>query len=258
MEEKVSLPIKTKIAAWWMIVAGVIELLRGCFGSLLAHGGEAYGAVSLPLITGIFIGGLLIIFGFFLLANKKRSWGLAVTYLFLLLISTVTLSVLYPLLLYASGYSPPLPLPLPSALLNIIIGLGWLFAILSDFEVLFHFLLFLIPLILLHESLLIGKISPPIKTKIGAWWIGGMGVLIMLLGMLEMGDVKFFEETLDILSPFLIFLLGSFIYSLSFYVRKMKKWAWWMSLCVGFILILSWLRLLFGPPSPLSAEPTIY
>jgi hypothetical protein len=55
MEEKVSLPIKTKIAAWWMILFGVISLvaflLESIFFGILPIGdGGAY-LIFLPAWT---------------------------------------------------------------------------------------------------------------------------------------------------------------------------------------------------------------
>jgi len=60
--EKVNLPIKTKIAAWWMLVSSIIQLTIGSriFDLLVI----AFGLASIFL-------------GIYLLKNKKRAWYLA-------------------------------------------------------------------------------------------------------------------------------------------------------------------------------------
>ena len=79
--EKVSLPIKTKIAAWWMII---ISVILGCVGLRIAIQGYLHslygGVLLLPVGLGIFFMGGLLIFlpGLFLLKRKVDSWWISV------------------------------------------------------------------------------------------------------------------------------------------------------------------------------------
>ena len=258
--EKVGLPIKTKIAAWWMMGSGVLELIWGCLGFLISLAAESYEEAPIVLRGGIFAGGLLIIFSLclFLLKQKRVGWGLAVICLFVFLIFTILVNPITP----PMGYAPP-PRPAGSFLLRLpmIGGLLLFFTVPSHFVVLFHFILFLIPLILLLESLSTEKVSLPTKTKIATWLMRITGILIMLLGMIMIADIKFLietiTETIEVLKPFLILLSGGFICFLIFWIREGKKWAWWVSLVVFSTFPLSWLWLFFGGPSPLSIEEII-
>jgi hypothetical protein len=78
MEEKVSLPIKTKIAAWWMILFGVISLvaflLESIFFGILPIGdGGAY-LIFLPAWTVFFSNEFGLLPGLFLL--RRKIWAL--------------------------------------------------------------------------------------------------------------------------------------------------------------------------------------
>ena len=80
--QKPSLPIKTKIAAWWMIAVGVILLpltivMMAMFGFLSFW-------FFLPYL------GLLILSGYYILRGKKWAW---VVLLIVLLISTPIIGV---------------------------------------------------------------------------------------------------------------------------------------------------------------------
>jgi len=87
--QKPSLPIKTKIAAWWMIMFGSISLILFFGGLWLAislfsppvDGELAWGFVImyfLPPILGVIVISLIVIFSFFLpgvFLLKKRRWA---------------------------------------------------------------------------------------------------------------------------------------------------------------------------------------
>ena len=79
--QKPSLPIKTKIAAWWMII---ISVILGCVGLRIAIQGYLHslygGVLLLPVGLGIFFMGGLLIFlpGLFLLKRKVDSWWVSV------------------------------------------------------------------------------------------------------------------------------------------------------------------------------------
>jgi len=115
--EKPPLPIKTKIAAWWMIITGGVGV---CFFiRVLAEpgifGGEPFGEffqfLLLIIFGPIFIvwGGLFLSGGIFLLKRKRRcGWWLSVIVLSL---TVLILIVLWKLVL------PPLILIIPLILL---------------------------------------------------------------------------------------------------------------------------------------------
>ncbi|XOB40338.1 MAG: hypothetical protein ACKKMR_03450 [Candidatus Nealsonbacteria bacterium] len=92
--EKIILPIKTKIAAWWMIVVGGmigiglpvlaslvgLELLQDIIIKSLGKG------FILIMLFVIFQGILIFVSGYFLLKRKRRAWYLAII---ILLITSV-------------------------------------------------------------------------------------------------------------------------------------------------------------------------
>jgi hypothetical protein len=84
--EKVSLPTKTKIAAWWMAITfGIIIIF--CVYILETTGNAWEGA--LPLVLFYLIPGGLLIFllpSFFLFKRKKIGWYWAVITLFVTII----------------------------------------------------------------------------------------------------------------------------------------------------------------------------
>jgi len=84
--EKPPLPIKTKIAAWWMIVVGCLEVLISL--------SEWPFSIFLWIIEPVFQGLLVIIPGFLLLKRKKVGWWLAIIILLILLPSILLLNVI--------------------------------------------------------------------------------------------------------------------------------------------------------------------
>ena len=91
--EKISLPIKTKIAAWWMIGMGAISLLP-----LIAFLWPKPFLGTFPTILfSAPIGLLFIVSGLLLLIRKLLGWWLAITLIFVaLIISLLTLIVYEP------------------------------------------------------------------------------------------------------------------------------------------------------------------
>jgi len=90
MEEKVSLPIKTKIAAWWMIVIGIIGI--GVVMPIkILGGGGAHGAFAIDflLYSSLFF---FLPAGFFLLERKKLAWEITIGVFSLLIIGTLLFS----------------------------------------------------------------------------------------------------------------------------------------------------------------------
>jgi len=96
--EKVGLPIKTKIAAWWMIVGGILlGITKGWQGLFLML--SAFININVKNIFASVEGLLLSLFpllflilffaGIFLLRNKKWSWQLAKTILYISSISLI-------------------------------------------------------------------------------------------------------------------------------------------------------------------------
>jgi hypothetical protein len=93
ISQKQSLPIKTKIAAWWLMIIGgiasivclvfVMKTLEGTCWSLL------------PFLMVLFLPSFLtFLFGFFIvIARKKWAWWLGITILFIeVLISGILIS----------------------------------------------------------------------------------------------------------------------------------------------------------------------
>jgi hypothetical protein len=81
------------------------------------------------------------------------------------------------------------------------------------------------------------KVSLPTKTKIAAWWIKITGIIISVIGIINLiggflafitpaGPMAEEEELLLIKLSFLIFLIGGFILFLGFQLEKKKKWAY--------------------------------
>jgi len=75
--EKVSLPIKTKIAAWWIIFVGGITIIEGIIFDL--HG-RLTGSLA-DIFIFIFILSIFLFFmipSFFLLIRKRVAWWLCI------------------------------------------------------------------------------------------------------------------------------------------------------------------------------------
>ena len=98
--EKISLPVKTKIAAWWMIIFGGIIIVSGLW-EVFKEVGHYYPFSLVPLILFFYIPSGLFVFllpSLLLLRGKRIGWYLAivmlsiVTALFSLWYATVILT----------------------------------------------------------------------------------------------------------------------------------------------------------------------
>jgi hypothetical protein len=92
MEEKVSLPIKTKIAAWWinLLAIGGMVLSLYFFGTLLAIKREGTGISLLDFLFpgfGIIMGSILCWISFRLLVHKRKwAWWVIVAWVSIILL----------------------------------------------------------------------------------------------------------------------------------------------------------------------------
>jgi hypothetical protein len=77
MEEKVSLPIKTKIAAWWMIVIGGLIILFFPFIAFISFVSPPHGIPSHTAIA-FFMAFIFFIGSFFLFGKRKWAWWLII------------------------------------------------------------------------------------------------------------------------------------------------------------------------------------
>ncbi|PIU42742.1 MAG: hypothetical protein CO034_01215 [Parcubacteria group bacterium CG_4_9_14_0_2_um_filter_35_11] len=76
MEEErkqISIPIKTKIVAWLLIIIGAIEGTWGLMGVFSGGGGDFMAIFFVGIMLFIF-GSLYFICGFFLLRGKRWAW----------------------------------------------------------------------------------------------------------------------------------------------------------------------------------------
>jgi hypothetical protein len=99
------------------------------------------------------------------------------------------------------------------------------------------------------------KVSLPTKTKIAAWWMRLLGIeriilaLFILFGIWRWVLPTFapshyfsFYSVQSLISGF----IGGLICFISFPLTKGKKWAWWGSVIVFFLLCLGWLGCWIG------------
>jgi len=100
---KVSLPIKTKIAARWMIViSGIIGCL-GLLGIIIGFSAGEWGAIFYFPGIGMFIGGLLIFLpSLFLLKEKRWAWWFCIIMLIIELIIIIENTLVRGILLKPS------------------------------------------------------------------------------------------------------------------------------------------------------------
>lgn len=88
--QKLSIPIKTKIAAWWMIAIGGFQLLL-----FLYRGIWGFGSIpATEYVTGIFGIFFLIYPGFLILKRKKVGWLFAIIVISIILIYLLFLPAL--------------------------------------------------------------------------------------------------------------------------------------------------------------------
>jgi hypothetical protein len=241
--QKPCLPIKTKIAAWWMIVAvgGGLIFLGGKF-LYIASRIAAYGVLDALIMTAMcFLLALLFIFlGILLLKRKKIGWFGSIIFLFILLIIIIVSFVKeytaymdierWPYYYYDETrtkkyYEDPLtgekvdePKPQTKTFLR---------ETAPFFSVLF--IVFFFPLILLFldyknflrlaikpTELTKEKIPLPTKTKVATYWILIIGIINIILGI----TFQVFEEIEPLIWGIILFVFSCFL-------LERKKWAWW-------------------------------
>ena len=93
------------------------------------------------------------------------------------------------------------------------------------------------------------KVSLPIKTKIAAWWMIVIGIVIIFLGLGDLVLLMFYAfwwiGPSTLLHPLSIFLLGWFICFLSSRIAKRRRWAWWTGILSPLIIWLFYLWYIF-------------
>ncbi len=103
-DAKIELPKKTKIAAWWMIIGGIlfnvfVLFLLWQIGSTPSSVPEMFIFCLLMAGIGIFIGFLLSLSGFLILKRKKIGWICGVSILFLLTFLFISFLILVAIVL---------------------------------------------------------------------------------------------------------------------------------------------------------------
>ena len=212
--EKVSLPIKTKIAAWWMLGIGGINIGVGL----------GYGAIALTSFINFLISSLIYFFlpAFFLLRKKKWSWWYAIIGLY---IGTLGNTPILSDLFYSSFFE---------------------FINKEVFAYTFVLLTFLPPFILLFldrkDFLGYGQIARetfPIKTKIAAWWMVMIGIICLIIPLIPFPS---WRESYDgaplgiILIPLFILIGLLFLWPAAF-ILKRKKWSWYLEVVILLIIL---------------------
>jgi len=87
--EQNKLPTKTKIAAWWMIIFGIMGIIGTTFGfigyAIFGRGTAGSGETALLALLPVFIVGLpLLILGILISKRKKWAWILTLAIFILL------------------------------------------------------------------------------------------------------------------------------------------------------------------------------
>ena len=230
--QKPPLPIKTKIAAWWVFGIGIIQLL------------VPFRQFSLYVIPTIFAGFLLIGLGFSILKRKKLGWFFTV--------SILSISLIY---LFFFFFFPDLAILKFFIFLSLVTFPVLLFIPSSSILTFPPLILFLLDFILTFPPLILflldrknfwksaaymEKVSLPIKTKIAAWWIKTIGIGIIFIGLGLFITLMFYAfwwiGPSSLLLPLSIFLLGGFICFLGSRIAKGRRWAWWMGILTLLII----------------------
>ena len=230
--QKPSLPIKTKIAAWWVFGIGIIQLL------------VPFRQFSLYVIPTIFAGFLLIGLGFSILKRKKLGW--------LFTVSILSIILIY---LFFFFFFPGLAINKFFTFLSLVTFPVFLFIPPSFILTFPPLILFLLDFILTFPPLILflldrknfwkiaaymEKVSLPIKTKIAAWWIKTIGIGIIFIGLGLFITLMFYAfwwiGPSSLLLPLSIFLLGGFICFLGSRIAKGRRWAWWMGILTLLII----------------------
>ena len=230
--QKPPLPIKTKIAAWWVFGIGIIQLL------------VPFRQFSLYVIPTIFAGFLLIGLGFSILKRKKLGW--------LFTVSILSIILIY---LFFFFFFPGLAINKFFTFLSLVTFPVFLFIPPSFILTFPPLILFLLDFILTCPPLILflldrknfwkiaaymEKVSLPIKTKIAAWWIKTIGIGIIFIGLGLFITLMFYAfwwiGPSSLLLPLSIFLLGGFICFLGSRIAKGRRWAWWMGILTLLII----------------------
>jgi len=80
--QKPPFPIKTKVAAWWLIMTGGLESITCLFFIMLIMSGSCWAGIQIPIIL-FFPSFLTFLSGFFLLKRKKWFWWFIIILLFI-------------------------------------------------------------------------------------------------------------------------------------------------------------------------------
>lgn len=134
--EKITLPIKTKIAAWWMILLGGILLVVFLLGLISFLRGDFSGGISGVFYAAFLIwilmisgpGMLLFLPGLFLLQRRKWAWKFALIILPIGMIIWLVFGVGWAFVLT----TPPVPRELVPFVIIDIITLGPLILVFLD------------------------------------------------------------------------------------------------------------------------------
>jgi len=102
--EKVFLPIKTKIAAWWMIIFGVINIIMSFLGIVPSGRGDPANIFFREIILWAMIISI-ILSGCFLIRRKK--WALVISIGVLILMWIITAADFHKEYVDSYGYCEP-------------------------------------------------------------------------------------------------------------------------------------------------------
>jgi Zn-dependent protease with chaperone function len=127
--QKLSLPIKTKVAAWWMIVfagIGIILSIKFILSYLFIYFGGSWGQESGWALVAVFMGVIaflpclfFLLSGIFLFKKKRWTWWFATVILVLLIIFLFLAILKFDINI--TNTSAILILPLPITLLPFIL-----------------------------------------------------------------------------------------------------------------------------------------
>jgi len=238
-----SLPIKTKIAAWWMIImtGGGLIFLGGkmlYIASVIA----AYGVLPsvLMALMCFFLAFLFIFLSIFLLKRKKMGWFGSVIFLFILLVLVTTSFIKeytsymdierWPYYYYDESkskkfYEDPLTgekVDEPKPQIKTFFKESAPFFSVPFIVFFFPFILLFLDrknffaIIIKPSELIREKIFLPIKTKLAVYWILIIGIINIILGI----TFQIFEGIGPLIWGVILFVFGCFL-------LERKKWAWW-------------------------------
>ena len=266
-----SLPIKTKIAAWWMIImtGGGLIFLGGrmlYIASVIA----AYGVLPsvLMALMCFFLAFLFIFLSIFLLRRKKMGWFGSVIFLFILLVLVTTSFIKeytsymdierWPYYYYDESkskkfYEDPLTgekVDEPKPQIKTFLKQSAPFFSVPFIVFFFPFVLLLLDrknfftITIEPPKLIREKIPLPIKTRVATYWILVIGIVNIVLGI----TFRLFKELEPLIWGIILFIFGCFL-------LERKKWAWkalviMIIIMTIFRLSLLWEFMIIGAPTP--------